>query len=102
MHSSHTVCHVCSSSLGPRRPPSYPTLSSIDLFERLIDLLCLHQGRKLEERMDNSIEKKPKRGIEKEHDQSQVTCDHSKHGDTDEMSLLKAKNSPKKDILVTI
>ncbi len=52
--------------------------------------------------MDISIEKKPKRGIEKEHDQSQVKCDHSKHGDTDEMSLLKAKNSSKKYISVTI
>ncbi len=46
--------------------------------------------------MDIRIKKKPKSGIEKEHDQSQVTCDHSKHGDTDEMSLIKAKNSPKK------
>ncbi len=52
--------------------------------------------------MDIRIKKKPKSGIEKEHDQSQVTCDHSKHGDTDEMSLIKAKNSPKKDISVTI
>lgn len=52
--------------------------------------------------MDIRIKKKPKRGIEKEHDQSQVKCDHSKHGDTDEMSLLKAIIHPKQEISVTI